>query len=112
MEKSHEPEPHLIPNVLSAVLGEQPHVAVFGNTYPTPDGTAICDYVHVTDLAEAHARALEYLGASLIPSASRLRSLVRHGTSTEHRLFCVRALNFGCSNMHVPAMIHCLPDPS
>jgi UDP-glucose 4-epimerase len=57
----HQPEPHLIPNVLSAALGEQPNVAVFGNNYRTPDGTAIRDYIHVADLAEAHARALEHL---------------------------------------------------
>jgi UDP-glucose 4-epimerase len=57
----HEPEPHLIPNLLSAALGEQTHVSVFGDTYPTPDGTPIRDYIHVVDLAEAHVRALEYL---------------------------------------------------
>ncbi len=57
----HEPESHLIPNVLAAAIGEKPHVAVFGNSYPTPDGTPIRDYVHVTDLAEAHIRALDYL---------------------------------------------------
>ena len=57
----HEPESHLIPNVLTAAAGDAPVVAVFGDKYPTPDGTAIRDYVHVSDLAEAHVRALEYL---------------------------------------------------
>lgn len=57
----HEPESHLIPNVLSAAVGERPDVAVFGNDYPTPDGTPIRDYVHVADLADAHIRALEHL---------------------------------------------------
>jgi len=57
----HEPESHLIPNVLSAAAGETRGVSVFGNTYPTPDGTAIRDYVHVTDLAQAHVLALEHL---------------------------------------------------
>ena len=57
----HEPEPHLIPNVLSAALGEKSNVTVFGNNYPTPDGTPIRDYIHVADLAEAHVRALDYL---------------------------------------------------
>ncbi len=57
----HEPESHLVPNVLSAALGEARELAVFGNDYPTPDGTAIRDYVHVADLAEAHIRALDYL---------------------------------------------------
>ncbi len=59
--EDHEPEPHLIPNLLATALGEQPSVPVFGNNYPTPDGTPIRDYIHVTDLAEAHVRALEYL---------------------------------------------------
>lgn len=57
----HEPESHLVPNVLSAAMGEAQEVAVFGNNYPTPDGTAIRDYVHVSDLAEGHIRALDHL---------------------------------------------------
>jgi UDP-glucose 4-epimerase len=57
----HEPESHLIPNVLAAAAGERPTVSVFGSDYPTPDGTAIRDYVHVTDLATAHLAALQYL---------------------------------------------------
>ncbi len=57
----HEPEPHLVPNVLAAASGEITEVSVFGNDYPTPDGTAIRDYVHVLDLADAHILALDYL---------------------------------------------------
>jgi UDP-glucose 4-epimerase len=57
----HEPESHLIPNVLAVALGSKPHVAVFGSDYPTPDGTAIRDYVHVADLGAAHILALEHL---------------------------------------------------
>jgi UDP-glucose 4-epimerase len=57
----HEPESHLIPNVLFAALGKLPFVSVFGNDYPTPDGTAIRDYIHVTDLCSAHTLALEHL---------------------------------------------------
>ena len=57
----HEPESHLIPNVLAAATGERAEVPVFGTDYPTPDGTAIRDYVHVTDLADAHIAALEHL---------------------------------------------------
>lgn len=57
----HEPESHLIPNVLAAAMGERAEVAVFGTDYPTPDGTAVRDYVHVTDLADAHIAALEHL---------------------------------------------------
>ena len=57
----HEPESHLIPNVLAAAQGDAPEVPVFGKNYPTPDGTAIRDYVHVADLADAHIRALGHL---------------------------------------------------
>jgi UDP-glucose 4-epimerase len=57
----HEPETHLVPNVLSAAQGRIPAVPVFGNDYPTPDGTAIRDYIHVADLASAHILALKYL---------------------------------------------------
>lgn len=57
----HEPETHLVPNVLAAAAGDKPVVSVFGNRYPTPDGTPIRDYVHVADLANAHILALSYL---------------------------------------------------
>ncbi len=57
----HEPETHLIPNILLGLLGKTGRLAVFGGNFPTPDGTAVRDYVHVTDLARAHALALESL---------------------------------------------------
>ncbi|KAB2639378.1 MAG: UDP-glucose 4-epimerase GalE [Verrucomicrobia bacterium] len=66
--EDHDPESHLIPRVLMAVTGEIDHLEVFGTDYPTPDGTCIRDYIHVDDLADAHARALDHLatgGASL-----------------------------------------------
>lgn len=59
----HDPETHLIPNVLSAAAGQLSAVSVFGKHYPTPDGTPIRDYIHVADLAAAHLAALEYLRA-------------------------------------------------
>jgi UDP-glucose-4-epimerase GalE len=59
--EDHDPETHLIPQVLQVALGQRPHIEVFGTDYPTPDGTCIRDYVHVDDLAEAHLLALERL---------------------------------------------------
>ncbi len=59
--ESHDPETHLIPLVLQAALGQQASIKIFGDDYPTVDGTCVRDYVHVTDLAEAHVRALTYL---------------------------------------------------
>jgi UDP-arabinose 4-epimerase len=58
--EAHEPEPHLIPRVLAAARDGK-SVSVYGNHYETPDGTCIRDYVHVTDIADAHIRALDYL---------------------------------------------------
>jgi UDP-glucose-4-epimerase GalE len=55
----HDPETHLIPLVLDAVSGLRPHITVFGEDYPTPDGTCVRDYIHVTDLAQAHFLALK-----------------------------------------------------
>ena len=57
--EDHHPETHLIPNVLRAAQGLQPEVQVFGTDYPTPDGTAVRDYIHVEDLAAAHLLALD-----------------------------------------------------
>jgi UDP-glucose-4-epimerase GalE len=59
--EDHDPETHLIPLVLDAACGRRGHVDVFGSDYPTEDGTAVRDYVHVEDLASAHVKALEYL---------------------------------------------------
>ena len=59
--EDHDPETHLIPRALMAAAGEIPHLDLFGTDYPTPDGTAIRDYIHVSDLADAHVRALRYL---------------------------------------------------
>lgn len=59
--ENHEPEPHLIPRAILAALGEISDFRIFGTDYPTPDGTAVRDYIHVTDLAEAHVQALRHL---------------------------------------------------
>jgi UDP-arabinose 4-epimerase len=57
----HDPETHLIPLALQAATGKIPKLQVFGDDYPTPDGTCVRDYIHVTDLVEAHVLALKYL---------------------------------------------------
>jgi UDP-glucose-4-epimerase GalE len=59
----HDPETHLVPRALQAATGQIRELEIFGNDYPTPDGTCIRDYIHVNDLAEAHALGLEYLAA-------------------------------------------------
>lgn len=61
--EDHDPETHLIPRVMMAVTGEIDCIEVFGTDYDTPDGTCIRDYIHVEDLADAHARALDHLAA-------------------------------------------------
>jgi UDP-glucose 4-epimerase len=57
----HDPETHLVPNILLGLLGKRPPLRVFGGDFPTPDGTAVRDYIHVTDLADAHVLALKSL---------------------------------------------------
>jgi UDP-glucose 4-epimerase len=57
--EDHYPETHLIPNVLRTAQGRNPHVELFGTDYPTPDGTAIRDYIHIEDLSDAHLLALD-----------------------------------------------------
>lgn len=61
--ESHDPETHLIPLVLQAALGQREDVKILGTDYNTPDGTCIRDYIHVTDLIDAHLRAIDYLEA-------------------------------------------------
>jgi UDP-glucose 4-epimerase len=59
--EAHEPESHLIPLVLDVALGRRTSIRIYGDDYPTPDGTCIRDYIHVSDLAEAHLLALAAL---------------------------------------------------
>lgn len=61
MGECHDPETHLIPNILFALLGKKERLEIFGTDFPTPDGTAVRDYIHVTDLAGAHVLALRKL---------------------------------------------------
>lgn len=68
----HEPETHLIPLILQAASGRRPAITVFGRDYDTPDGTCIRDYIHVADLASAHALAVNYLVAGGASTALNL----------------------------------------
>jgi UDP-glucose 4-epimerase len=74
--EDHEPESHIIPNVLAAALGTRPAVDVYGTDYPTPDGTAVRDYIHVDDIADAHVRALD------VPAGGAIA--LNLGTGTGH----------------------------
>jgi UDP-arabinose 4-epimerase len=76
--EDHDPETHVIPLVIGAALGTRPPVKIFGTDYGTPDGTAVRDYVHVVDLADAHLRALQRLDEGTPSQAVNL------GTGTGH----------------------------
>lgn len=82
--EDHHPESHLIPLVLQVALDQREQITIFGDDYPTPDGTCIRDYVHVDDLATAHLDALERLlagGKSAQPQALRINLGIGQGSS-------------------------------
>lgn len=68
--EAHDPETHLVPSAIRAALGVGPELRIFGDDFPTPDGTAVRDYVHVDDLAMAHVRAIEALKLDAPPPAA------------------------------------------
>ena len=70
--ESHDPETHLIPLVLDAAAGHRPDITIFGTDYETPDGTCVRDYIHVTDLADAHVKALQALQVGGLPGVYNL----------------------------------------
>ena len=80
----HDPESHLIPLAMQAVTGDGPPLTLYGDDYPTPDGTCIRDYIHVTDLADAHVRALEWLDG--ISGAHAFKLGTGHGASVRQML--------------------------
>ena len=86
--EDHEPETHLIPLVLEAATGKRPDITVFGNDHPTPDGTCIRDYIHVTDLAQAHLLALEALERGAVTTAYNLGNGT--GYSVQELIDCAR----------------------
>jgi UDP-arabinose 4-epimerase len=95
----HDPETHLIPRVLMAASGRLPRLDIFGDDYPTPDGTAIRDYVHVTDLAEAHVTALGLLGGGTKSIALNL------GTGAGHSIRQVIAAAERATGRQVPVKV-------
>ena len=96
--EDHQPETHLIPLVLEVAQGKREHIAIFGDDYPTPDGTCVRDYIHVDDLADAHLRALARLqttdesfacnlgtgtGFSVLQIVEAARAVTGHAIPTE-----------------------------
>jgi UDP-glucose 4-epimerase len=108
--EDHDPESHLIPNVLAAAAGEKPEIAVFGNNYPTPDGTPIRDYIHVSDLADAHILALGHLRNG--GGSEALNVGTGHGYSVLEVIECARQVTnreirarFGAPRVGDPARL-------
>lgn len=88
--EAHDPETHLIPLVLDAAAGVRPEIVVYGDDYDTPDGTCIRDYIHVTDLANAHVLALSSLEAGAATTAFNLGN--GHGFSVKDVIDTARAV--------------------
>ena len=87
--ENHDPETHLLPLIILTALGRRAHLTIYGDDYPTPDGTAVRDYLHVSDLARAHVLALRHLlegGTSLRLNlgAGRGRSVLEMIAAVEH----------------------------
>jgi UDP-glucose-4-epimerase GalE len=95
----HDPETHLIPLALAAAAGTSPGLQVYGDDYPTRDGTCIRDYIHVTDLADAHVRALEHLAGGKDSLALNLGT--GHGNSVKEVIATVERV----SGKIVPAKV-------
>jgi len=96
--ENHDPEPHLIPRAIDAALGLIPHLEIYGTDYDTPDGTAIRDYLHVTDLGDAHVAALRYLQSGGSSCALNL------GTGTGHSVREIAAAVQHVSGKKVPIL--------
>jgi nucleoside-diphosphate-sugar epimerase len=97
--EAHDPETHLIPLILDVALGRRDSIRIYGEDYPTPDGTCIRDYIHVSDLADAHLLALEAL-------ASRDRLICNlgngHGFSVREVIESARRV----TGHPIPAVVH------
>jgi UDP-glucose-4-epimerase GalE len=89
--EDHDPETHLIPLVLYAALGRRPDVQIFGTDYPTPDGTCLRDYIHVSDLARAHVTGLQALMEGRIESQA-INLGTGHGYSVREVIYAARRI--------------------
>lgn len=98
--EAHEPESHLIPRACMAALGKAPALEIYGNDYPTPDGTALRDYIHVEDLASAHVLAVEALLQGKPSAAYNLGNGV--GTSIGEILACFTSLGVQVPHVFKP----------
>jgi len=90
--EAHDPESHLIPIACQAALGQRDGMFIYGGDYDTPDGTCLRDYIHVTDLAAAHVKALERLGAA-VPGVEAFCLGGGIGTSVREILDCVKKIS-------------------
>lgn len=98
--ENHTPETHLVPNIILAALGLQPQIQIYGTDFPTRDGSAIRDYIHVQDLASAHVLALQYLMAN--QSSAQFNLGTGTGTSV---LELIKAVETFCGKP-LPVQIH------
>jgi UDP-glucose-4-epimerase GalE len=96
--EAHDPEPHIVPLVLQAARGDRPHVTIFGTDYGTPDGTAVRDYIHVEDLAQAHILAIRHLAEGGQSDAFNL------GTGQGHSVRELVTAVEKCSGRRVPVV--------
>ena len=105
--EAHEPESHLIPLVLDVALGRRPSIRIYGNDYPTPDGTCIRDYIHVSDLADAHLLALSALeAASATAPADQTRLIFNLGNGQGFSVLEVIESARRVTGHPIPAEIH------
>jgi len=89
--EDHDPETHLIPRVIGTALGHWPDVQVFGDDYPTPDGSCLRDYIHVSDLATAHISAMQKLMNGGVAPAINLGAGI--GSSVKDVIACVKQVS-------------------
>jgi UDP-glucose 4-epimerase len=101
--EAHEPESHLIPLILDVALGRRQSIRIYGDDYPTPDGTCIRDYIHVSDLAEAHLLALKALESETAAKSRLIFNLGNgHGFSVREVIESARRV----TGHSIPAEVH------